>query len=839
MTKNIEGNSLKTVLGDMLPTIDDCLDFFIYLFTNMPSGVAIGNKDHIVIFANNPWLKMFKYEIDQVMGQCIDDLVVDPNKKKEKKDAIATTSESNEGDIINFTATRSKSDGETIHLQITVVPIYIGIQKICHFGIYNDITIEVKAQQELKQLIQNQENIIKERTKELEKQKQNLHDKSTELASLLDTMGEAVFVENKLGNIEYVNPAAIELLGHSKEYILGKNSLFFVHQSQQKKVNEQIAKRGPGDSNQYETILIGEKGIEIDVLITAKSRIDITGNPIGIISTVTDITKMKKILNDLKEATKEAKAANKAKSEFLANMSHEIRTPMNGVMGMTDLVLDTDLTDEQTEMLRAVKTSADGLLVVINDILDFSKIEAGKLEVEEIDFNLRNMMDDVMQFLALNAHEKEIEIVYEIGEKVPSFVIGDPGRIRQIMTNLVGNAIKFTEKGVIHIKAQSLKETKKDALIEFSIKDDGIGINKENLKKLFKSFHQADASTTRKFGGTGLGLAISKQLTKLMGGTIHVTSEVGKGSTFIFSAVLKKQLTVVEKIRYPIEDMRGMEVLIVDDLSINLDILRGFLENWGFVVHDADTAKNGLRMANLSATHGKPFPLIISDCNMPDFDGAYFGEKIRKITLYNNSKLVMLTSRGAKGDYERMKKIGFDAYLTKPIRQSTLFDTISMVLSGKQPNKKKQKKELVTKHSVLEANIKKTKILLVEDNPINQKVAKMQLTKVGFLSEIAPDGNIALEKLAQKEYDLVLMDRQMPGMDGITCTKHIRAGDYKVLNAKIPIIALTADAMKNAQKECTEAGMNGYIPKPIKFEQLLKTIKETLWPGIDETELIK
>ncbi|MCK5312454.1 MAG: response regulator, partial [Desulfobacteraceae bacterium] len=394
------------------------------------------------------------------------------------------------------------------------------------------------------------------------------------------------------------------------------------------------------------------------------------------------------------------------------------------------------------------------------------------------------------------------------------------------------------EKGVIHIKVELIKETLNDALVEFSIKDDGIGIKKTDLKKLFKSFHQADASTTRKFGGTGLGLAISKQLTKLMGGDIHATSKIGTGSTFTFSAALKKQLDVVGKTKHPLKDMRGVEVLIIDDLPVNIDILRGFLENWGFIVHDADTAKNGIKMANLAVTHGKPFPLIISDCNMPNFDGAYFGKEIRKIKLYNDSKLVMLTSRGTQGDYEKMKEIGFDAYLTKPIRQSTLFDTISMVLSGKQHNKKKEKKVLVTKHSILETNIKKTRILLVEDNPVNQQVAMLQLTKIGFITEIAQDGNIALEKLAETEFDLVLMDRQMPGMDGVTCTKHIRAGEFKVLNSDIPIIALTADAMKNAQKECSKAGMNGYIPKPIKFEQLLKTIKEALWPKIDETELI-
>ncbi|MCP3875201.1 MAG: response regulator [Desulfobacteraceae bacterium] len=826
---------LKPILNKLLPTHDNSVDFFLSLFNNMLAGVAISDPEHKIIFANNSWLKLFKYELSDVFGKHIHKLTIDPFQIDKKRAAKRVTTLA-KGNILDFKTKRNRSDGKTINVQITVIPIYIGNTKICHFGIYTDITKEVKATHELEKFIKDQENTIKEKTILLEKEKQKFEDKSKEFKSLLDTMGEAVFVKSQLGVIDYVNPAAIALLGYSKRDMIGQNFLFFVHPSQHDNVSKKVSKRKGKDSNQFETVLIEKNGDQIDVLITAKQRLDVDHHD-AIILTVTDITKMKVILKDLKKATKEAKYANKAKSQFLANMSHEIRTPMNGILGMTDLLLDTDFDDNQNEMLRAVKSSADGLLMVINDILDFSKIEAGKLEFEEVDFNLRNMMGDAIQFLALKAHEKKIEVVYKIDNNVPSFVIGDPGRIRQILNNLVGNAIKFTEKGVIQIETKLIQETQNDVMIEFSLKDEGIGIKQKDLKKLFKSFHQADASTTRKYGGTGLGLAISKQLTKLMGGTISVTSKVNVGSTFKFSVNLKKQVDIIEMTKCPQKDMKGTEVLIVDDLPLNIEILREFLENWGFVVHDADSAKNGLKMAKLSANHGKPFPLIISDGNMPEFDGAYFGKKIRGIKAYNNSKLIMLTSLGVKGDYTKMRKIGFDAYLTKPIRRSTLFDTIVMVLFGKKPKNERHKKILVTKHSVLEAKIKETKILLVEDNPINQKVATMQLEKTGFQIEIASDGDIALKKLAATEFDIVLMDKQMPGMDGITCTKHIRAGNFNVLNAKIPIVALTADAMKKTKIECDKIGMNGFITKPIQFEQLLKIIKEILWPAINTKKI--
>jgi CheY-like chemotaxis protein len=536
--------------------------------------------------------------------------------------------------------------------------------------------------------------------------------------------------------------------------------------------------------------------------------------------------------------THKAEEANKAKSDFLANMSHEIRTPMNGVIGITNILLDEPNTPETRDGLETIKRSAESLLTILNDILDFSKIEAGKLDIEAIDFNLRNMMYETLALLAMRSHEKGIELTYAFDDDVPSLLIGDPTRVRQIIMNLIGNAIKFTDKGGdINIRIKRIKETKNQVKISFRIEDTGIGMGKEDTRKLFHSFHQVDASTTRKYGGTGLGLAISKQLAELMGGDIKVESEVGKGSVFTFSILFEKQKGVTEKLRIPPENLKGKRILIVDDNQLNLEILEGFLKKWGFIVEATTDGNHAVQMCRLVARTNMPFDMVITDFQMPSIDGAEVGRIIRGHPDTRHIKLIMLTSRGLRGEAKKMKEIGFDGYLSKPIRRSQLFDSIILVFSGGNQGHDTSK-GIITKHRTKDIRTENTKILVVEDHPVNQKVIQSILTKLGFQHQVSNDGQKALKELEKNNYDLVLMDVQMPVMDGYTCASRIRAADSKVLNPDIPIIALTAHAMKGDMEKCITAGMNDYTTKPVDSDELFRKINKLIFQKNDDTKIL-
>ena len=637
---------------------------------------------------------------------------------------------------------------------------------------------------------------------------------------ILATMEGLVAVVNLSGRISFVNRSLCEILGY-KEEELKEQSISVLFDINDKNFFPNINKNWILRDEEMEWR--GRDGTKLELSVSASLIKDKKGDPAGIVYAATDITERKKHERELIEAKEAAEHANRAKSEFLANMSHEIRTPLNAVIGFSDILSDTSLNNIQNDYVHTIKESGKLLLALISDILDFSKIESGEIHLEEIDFNLKNLVEDVLRIARPKLSDTKVELYYDYDEKVPTNFVGDPTRTRQIILNLLNNAIKFTKKGEIGVcvlpsagKKVGKRSNNEHYAVQISVQDTGIGIPPEKQKLIFETFTQADSSTTRKYGGTGLGLAITKALVEKMDGKIWVESEVGEGSEFTFTLKLRESDPEAIKDITPLntDDLIGKNVFIVDDNKHARRLLRMFCKKAGLnIVSEAHTAIQGLK--DLEKMQDIP-DLILSDIMMPGMDGFEFARKVR-CKNYKGMKIIAVSSDARPGSAKEAKDAGFDAFITKPITERTVINVMKTVLGDKRTDG-----QIVTTHMAEELIGKKVKVLVAEDNPVNKKLIEILLQKLGYDGKIVSNGKEAVDEALAEDFDICLMDIHMPVMSGIEATAEIR----KKGNTTLPIVALTADVFKEGKERCLEAGMNDFLSRPVKPEKLEQKIAE-------------
>lgn len=777
--------------------IRDSQALYSSLVDNLPVQILRKDLDGRFTFTSQSFCELLGKSSKEILGKTDFDFYPTELAKKYREDDVRVAST---GELFEDIERYEKHE-QTRFVQVMKSPVrnasgnIIGVQ-----AVFWDVTHRKQAEAELEQ-----ERYL--------------------LRALLDNLPHNIYFKDSASRFIRVNRAMADYFGlKNPDEAIGHTDFDYFreeHARQARADEERVMETGEPlvDREEMET---WPDGTDTWVSTTKLPLYDQDGRIIGTFGISRDITEKKLAAQALQQAKDAAESANRAKSDFLANMSHEIRTPLNAIIGMTELVLDSTLSDSQREYLRMVIESGDALLSLINDILDFSKIEAGKLDFDHTLFDLQESLGDTMKSLAYRAHTKGLELACRIHPDVPSVLVGDVGRVRQIVINLVGNAIKFTDKGEVVLEVQYTDKSQGMAQLRFAVTDTGIGIPDDKLDSVFHAFEQADSSTTRRFGGTGLGLAISSRLVEHMGGEIWVESELGRGSTFQFTAWF--DLPTPDEVR-PLTPLpvvvTGTRVLVVDDNETNRCILQEMLTNWGMVptaTADVPSALGILREAFLA---GEMFPLVLTDANMPDQDGFTLAERVKQDSELSSTVIMMLTSGDRPGDISRCNELSVAAYLLKPIKQSELFDAIVMALgvtaAEDEYHADKRKPQ----------EIPPLRVLLAEDSLVNQKLAVGLLERHGHTVVVANHGREVLGAIESGQFDLILMDVQMPEMDGLEATEIIRARERDT-EIHVPIVAMTAHAMQGDRQRCLDAGMDEYIAKPIRAHQLFQTMASVL-----------
>ncbi|MGH7526594.1 MAG: response regulator, partial [Gemmatimonadales bacterium] len=652
------------------------------------------------------------------------------------------------------------------------------------------------------------------------------------LQAVIESTTDPIYVKDLSGRYMAINRAAARALNRTPEEIVGQDDrALFPRELAEQFVADDRALMQSGDVRTEE----GSFGAGSDArtyLTTRGPCRDHDGKVIGLIGVAKEITDRKRIDAELRSAKEAAETANRAKSSFLANMSHEIRTPMNGVMGFVDLTLDTSLTAEQRDYLEVAKSSADSLLSVINDILDFSKIEAGKLDLDPVPFQLAEALADTMTALGLRAHKKGLELTLHIDPEVPLSLVGDLGRLRQVIVNLVGNAIKFTEAGEVVLAIDLESSADGEVVLHFGVSDTGIGVPVEKQPLIFEAFAQADTSITREYGGTGLGLAIASRLVALMGGRISVESEAGHGSVFHFTAPFRLHAEpMAVKTPAELRDVRDLPVLVVDDNATNRRVLEQMLINWQMAPTTVLDGWSALAAIEEAHQAGRPFRLALIDCQMPKMDGFELAEQIRRRPHLAGVMIMMLSSVDQRESTARCQELGISVYVTKPVTRLRLWEAIRSGLgtaplagraAGPHPG------------AAAAGGAKPVRVLVAEDNPVNQTLVLRLLQRWGYSVVAVSNGRQAVDACAAGGFDLILMDVQMPVLDGLAATAELRSRE-RLAGHRIPIVAITAHALKGHRERCLQAGMDDFISKPVD-ERELRTILQRLGPGADGGE---